>query len=152
MNSSLNNYKGTDLATSRAIRDELKSLDYKKRLAAHLEAQKLTEQICKAAISKVMGRNPSIMKTHTGRDGIAYISYLRPDDGTRWRTKCRLEEAKVIWASDNPGDTGRWRTLPEDGTLTYTLAGSGAAATVTIEETWMDGSGSRETFTMRQLR
>ena len=135
VDSSLKSYTGADLATSHAIRDEMKSSDYKKRRAEHLEAQKRTEQICKAAIAKIMGRKPSIMKSHTGKDNVVYISYRRPDDNSYWRNKCRLQESKVIWASDNPGDTGRWRTLPEDGTLTYTLAGSGATATVTIEET-----------------
>ncbi|WP_103120578.1 hypothetical protein [Methylopila sp. Yamaguchi] len=96
-------------------------------------------EICKATIAKVMGRDPRIIRTDTQESGIYYLSYVR-DDGTLWSYRCRLEGNQVIWASDK----GRWRTHPDDETLTYRL--SQDRRSLTISEKFSDGSSTEASF------
>lgn len=105
-----------------------------------------TRQICKAAVSVIMGRSPSIMKASiVGSD--VKVSYVRPDDGSKWRFKCKLEGSRVMWGSD----PGRWRTHPDDGRVYYSISEAGASARLTIEEKYSDGSATKESFTPKQL-
>lgn len=60
--------------------------------------------ICKAVIGTVMGKDPSIMN---GRmiNNLPHVYYNRPNDGTLWKYKCKIEGGTVLWAMD----PGRWR-------------------------------------------
>lgn len=105
------------------------------------------QQICKAAVSVIMGRSPSIMKASTAGSEVK-VSYVRPDDRSTWKFKCKLEGSRVMWGSD----PGRWRTHPDDERLYYSVSGAGASARLTIEEKYGDGSATKESFTPKQLQ
>ncbi|MDF2809054.1 MAG: hypothetical protein K0S56_85 [Microvirga sp.] len=102
-------------------------------------------EICRAAIGAVMGRDPSIMRTRPG-DGIIYVSYKRPVDGKVWSYRCRLEGNKVFWASEE----GRWRNEPIDGVITFDILNAGR--TVKILEVSVDGIKSEATYPRSKLR
>jgi hypothetical protein len=106
-----------------------------------------TAQICKAGISLVMGKPPSIMKTSIAGSEVK-VSYVRENDGTTWKYKCKVEGSRVIWGSD----PGRWRTDPADEPMSYSVSGSGESARLTVEEKYQDGSSNKETFSASDLR
>lgn len=92
-----------------------------------------------------MGRDPDTMAAKARSGGLVRVQYHRPDDNKLWKSECRLEGNRIIWrgvdsfGNDGPG---RWRDLPEDGTLTFTLKGT----IVAITEGYSDGTSSEETF------
>lgn len=103
------------------------------------------EQICKAAIGTIMGRDPKIVKVTKNENGVAFLYYIRRDDQSKWAYRCKLEGTRVIWAGD-PG--GRWRTDPRDEQLSYQVNGD----MLTIVEKFSDGSTSaKESFRQNQL-
>ena len=71
-------------------------------IAGDPEAQEL--EICKAVISTIMNKTPSIMGGKIS-GGLPYVYYNRPSDGSLWKYKCRIEGGTVTWAMD----PGRWR-------------------------------------------
>lgn len=101
------------------------------------------QQVCKATISTVMGKSPSIMNIDRTEKDITYISYIRPDDGTNWAYRCMFDGSTIIWASD----TGRWRTDKADSKITFSINGS----TLTISEKYGDGSATDKSFTLQEL-
>lgn len=101
------------------------------------------QQICRATVAAVMGRPPSIVQVDRTIGEVVYVTYLRPDDGTRWNNRCKFEGSKVVWATD----VGRWRTHPDEAEITF----SANASTLTITEAYRDGSMSRKRFTREQL-
>lgn len=101
------------------------------------------QQICRATIGAVMGRDPKIIKVSKVESGIIHVSYSRPDDGTIWEQRCRIEGQKVIWATE----TGRWREHPLDEVITYAVTG----ASLTITQKFTDGSASTKSYTRAQL-
>jgi hypothetical protein len=78
------------------------------------------QQVCKATISTVMSKSPSIMNIDRAENDVTYVSYIRPDDGTNWAYRCMFEGSTVVWASD----TGRWRTDKADSKITFSISGS----------------------------
>jgi hypothetical protein len=102
------------------------------------------EQICKAAIGTIMRRDPSTIKISKTEAGVTYLSYVRENDGTNWAYRCKLENEKIIWATD----TGRWRTHPEDSVITY----SETAQEIKIVEFYGDGSSISNIYTELQLQ
>jgi hypothetical protein len=44
------------------------------------------------------------------------VSYTRPDDGTYWPSKCRIEGSRVAWGNRD----GRWRDHSLDEVVEYT--------------------------------
>lgn len=107
------------------------------------------ELICKAGIATIMGRNPSIIRIERSEGEIVYLSYRRPDDGTRWAQKCKIEKNRIIWASNNPGSTGRWRTHELDEKIYFNITNNGW--TLQIEERHYDGSSTTNQFSLKQL-
>jgi len=103
-------------------------------------------QICKAGISLVMGKSPSIMKTSVVGDDVK-VSYVRPDDQSTWKYKCKVEGSRVIWGAD----PGRWRTDPADEPMSYSVTGSGDSARLTVKEKYRDGSSNEKTFSLSDL-
>lgn len=93
------------------------------------------EDICKASIATIMGRDPSIMKIDTIQGDVVYLSYIRSNDETRWSYKCKLDGSKVIWGNAE----GRWRT---EELVTFTVSGD----TVTITD---KTTSSTESFSFR---
>lgn len=100
-------------------------------------------QICRAAIGAMMGRAPSIIRVDKVSAGVVHVSYKRPDDGTSWSQRCRIEGAKIIWATAS----GRWRDHPSDEQVTY----AATPTSLTIHQKFGDGSSSAKTFTRQQL-
>jgi hypothetical protein len=102
------------------------------------------QQVCRATIAAVMRRDPAIIRVaRTTDEGVVYVTYARPDDGTVWTQRCRFEGAKVIWATS----TGRWRTHPAEDVITF----SSTASSLTIVLKHPDGTSTLDTFTRRQL-
>ena len=101
------------------------------------------QQICKAAVGAIMGRDPKTIKVKKNEAGIVYLHYVRPDDGTKWALRCKIEGEKIIWASD----TGRWRNHPMDETVTYNTNGK----FIDIVQTFTDGSASKTSYQSSQL-
>jgi hypothetical protein len=88
-----------------------------------------SEDVCRAVIGTIMGRDPAIMRIDRTASEAILLSYTRPDDGTRWSYKCRLQDGRALWGNAD----GRWRTDPADGTITYRV--SRGTVTVTDSET-----------------
>jgi hypothetical protein len=78
-----------------------------------------------------MGRDPRIIRVDRTQGDTAYLSYVRPDDGKRWKYKCKLDGNKIVWGADD----GRWRTHPDDSVITYNARGS----SLTVIERYSDG-------------
>lgn len=102
-------------------------------------------EICKATAAITFGREYKIMKLdQIDNDGIAYVHYFRPLDNSRWAIKCKLNGYQVIWASNNPDNTGRWRNDPLDGELLYSIS----SYNLTMIKTFSDGSVDVKTYDM----
>ena len=102
-----------------------------------------TNQICKAAVATVMGRDPIIMSIDQVQGEVVYLSYIRQDDGKKWGYKCRLEGNRIIWGAYD----GRWRTHPMDSIITFQVKGD----VLNIEDRFSDGSTNRKSFNLKQL-
>ncbi len=100
-------------------------------------------QICKAGIAKVMGRNPAIIKIDLVASDAIYLSYVREEDQSKWKYKCKLEGNQIIWGSD----TGRWRTHPLDSKVTFKVHGN----SIIVTDSFSDGSSSSETYSLDQV-
>lgn len=101
------------------------------------------EQICKAGIASIMGRSPAIMKTTKKDHGVVHFYYIRKNDGTKWSYRCKLNGAKIIWASD----TGRWRNDPRDEAISYRINDE----SLEIIQSFSDGTTLNEKFKRSQL-
>lgn len=101
-------------------------------------------QACKAASAAMFGRDHKIMQLDKVESGVAYVHYIRQDDGTRWAIKCKLIGDQVMWASNNPESTGRWRDDPADSTVKYAINGK----KIIITEFYSDGSSTTNLLTL----
>jgi hypothetical protein len=101
------------------------------------------QQICKAAVGAIMGRDPKIITVTKNEAGVVYLHYIRTDDGSKWAYRCKLEGNKIIWASD----AGRWRNDPMDERITYDIHGEN----LSIIQTFSDGSASTDSFQAAEL-
>lgn len=81
------------------------------------------EEICKAAIGGIMGRDVKTISAKKVKDEIV-VDYTRPSDGQKFRYKCVLPGDRVIWAGWIDGKWGRWRDRPNDDQLSYKEEGS----------------------------
>ncbi|MGY8619684.1 hypothetical protein [Pantoea eucalypti] len=105
-------------------------------------------QACKAASAAMFGRDHKIMQLDKVESGVAYVHYIRQDDGTRWAIKCKLIGDQVMWASNNPESTGRWRDDPADSTVKYAINGK----KIIITEFYSDGSSTTNSYPLNQLK
>lgn len=105
-------------------------------------------QACKAASAAMFGRDHKIMRLDKVESGVAYVHYIRQDDGTRWAIKCKLIGDQVMWASNNPDSTGRWRDDPADSTVKYAINGK----KIIITELYSDGSSTTNSYPLNQLK
>ena len=102
-------------------------------------------QISRAAIGTAMRRSPSTIRATTVGNEVK-LSYVRENDQTEWKYKCKLDGNRVIWAVD---PEGRWRDHPLDERIYYRgLPGD----VLEIEEHYTDGSFYKERYTRQQLR
>ena len=116
---------------------------------APVQASEVTVgQVCKADSDAMFGRDHKIMQLDKIESGIAYVHYIRQNDGTRWAIKCKLIGDQVMWASDNPDSTGRWRGDPAYGTVKYAVDGR----KIIITELYSDGSSTSNSYPLKQLK
>lgn len=116
--------------------------------SASIHASEVTTgQICKAASAVIFGRDHKIMKLDKVESGIAYVHYIRQSDSTQWSIKCKLIGDQVMWASDNPDSSGRWRDNPADSIVKYAINGK----KIIITEVYSDGSSSSNSYPLKQL-
>ena len=98
--------------------------------------------VCKAAVARLFGHSPKIMKASTAMD-VTRVSYRRPDDGKLFTNDCQLEGNKVMWRSVNssPGSgPGPWRVRADDEVITFIIEGP----TVKLTTRYSDGSVTTE--------
>jgi len=100
-------------------------------------------QICRVGIAKIMGRNPSIIKIDHMASDVIYLSYVRQDDQTKWKYKCKIEGNRIIWGSD----TGRWRMHPMDAKVSFKVSGN----SISVNDAFSDGSSSNKTYSLEQV-
>ena len=101
------------------------------------------QQICKAVISSIMGREPSIIRIDSVQENTSYLSYNRPSDDSHWKYRCTLKGNKAIWATD----TGRWHTHQDDSVITFSVI----VDELNIFEKYSDGSSDVDKYTLDQL-
>lgn len=103
-------------------------------------------RVCRATIGALNGRDPGIIQVTSVENDMAYVSYVRPDDGKVWKSRCRVDGDRVLWVAmdlSGPGSgPGRWRNDPEDEMITYAITGP----TVTIKLRYSDGSGDEHAY------
>ena len=115
-----------------------------------LYAEKIPEptkvQVCKAAISSIMGVEPETIKTSEKKDGTIYLYYQLDGKWSRYDYKCKLEGDKVIWGTA----LARWRTHDDDSVITFSVKN----AQLIIKESFPDEPESeaiKTAFDMTQL-
>lgn len=80
------------------------------------------EFVCRAALSQMTGHDFSIISAKVDAAGMVRTEYTKPEDGSVWRTACRIDEARIIWAYlFDDGSLGRWRLGAEDEVITFEL-------------------------------
>ena len=102
------------------------------------------QQICIATIASTMGRDPLIIKIDSFKGNVTYLSYVRQGDGKKWAYRCKVDDNKVVWASD----TGRWRDGQYDSIITFSVNGN----KINVFEKYDDGSGETKTYNSSQLK
>ena len=96
--------------------------------------------ICRTAIATITGRDPKLLQTTDGPDGVVALTYVRPIDYFVWAFRCRLDGNRVVWA-DEPG---RWRQDARDDKIFFEVIGAGAQ--LRIVTTHIDGSTTQQLF------
>lgn len=89
------------------------------------------KDICRAAISLVMGRSLDTVSIDSSSGSQFNLSYTRPEDGSNWSYKCKVEGNSILWGADD----GRWRDADEDSKLSFTIQ-----EVLTVVEGFSDGS------------
>lgn len=83
-------------------------------------------ELCKAAISSVMGRPVDSMISMRSKSESPEIFYTK-EDGAKYRYNCKFEGNKIIWRAyfDDPVQVGwgRWRDSELDPVIMYTVNG-----------------------------
>ncbi|AVF37362.1 hypothetical protein BV494_05245 [Rahnella sikkimica] len=102
---------------------------------------------CKAAVASVFGRDHKSMKLDKIEGDVAFVHYIRSSDHSLWAVKCKLDGDRVIWASNNPDDSKRWRTDPLDDVVKYSIEDT----MLTITQEYTDGSSSNDEYKLSGL-
>ena len=100
-------------------------------------------QICKAGIAIIMGRDPGTMTTKKDVSNVIFVSYIRQSDGNLFTYKCRINGNQIMWGNE----TGRWRDDSADSTVSYSISG----LSLQVRDQFSDGSASEEIYTAAQL-
>ncbi len=104
--------------------------------------------ICRAAIGAIFGRAPQSIKTTTF-DNTVHLQYTRPSDRSLWKSKCKLSDNTVQWASTNEGDIGRWRNHEMDSKVTFVI--DPKSYDITITQTHYDKSETVEKYSILDI-
>lgn len=121
--------------------------------AAQAKQDQMMGQLCRATISMLMGRDVKTIgvERYSGspKNRVAHVSYVRESDNKQWFQKCKLEDNRVIWASDMPNEGyHRWRDLSADEIFEFNLIQEGRFMLLMLNP---DGSGDSKEFTFRGL-
>lgn len=108
---------------------------------------KVVGKICKAAASSIFGQNHKTIELDKIVDSVAYVHYINSKDKSRRAIKCRLDNDRILWASDNSNYLRRWRTAPQDEVIRYSIADN--RLTIIQEET--TGSISQDVYQLSGL-
>lgn len=100
--------------------------------------------ICRATIGAVMARDPYIVKVNSFEDGIYFLSYIRPDDGTLWEFKCKHYRNTVVWASYE----GRWRDSAAWGDPEITFVVNSSKSEIEILQVYPDRSRYKKIYAL----
>jgi hypothetical protein len=102
--------------------------------------------ICKIGIGHIMGRPVNSVNINSDSNGTYFISYIRSSDNTTWKYRCKLEDNKIIWASEweRTLSSGRWRDQPGDDVVTFKVHNND----VFITEKYEDGSENSNVYTV----
>jgi hypothetical protein len=104
-----------------------------------------SNEICRAGIASVMGRDPSIMSIRPEADFL-WVTYTRPSDQKVWSYRCRVNGNRIEWAEAG----GIWRDKPHSTLVTFEIINGGKAIKVT--EDFRDGSKTDKTYSRSKLR
>lgn len=99
--------------------------------------------ICKAAIASYMGRSPYIIDIERIRGDIIYLSYIRPDDQTKWKYKCKSTGKYAIVGTED----GRWRDQSHDSKIKFSWSNN----IMRIDQIHPDGSNSYDLYGLSEL-
>lgn len=89
-----------------------------------------------------MGRDINIISETEVVDGVVYVAYIRPDDGTRWAYRCFVNRTAntILWGLDD----GRWRSHPDDSSIHFQVGSN----QLKIIEQFNDGTSSTDSFSL----
>jgi hypothetical protein len=104
------------------------------------------EAICRTAIASIMGRDPKLLQVTRVAGDILFLSYVRPIDNFVWDYRCKIQDNRVVWASE----PGRWREDPKDDKVFFEIVGDGKQ--LRIIEDHGDGSPTKELFERDQIQ
>ena len=113
-------------------------LDSRKYSTAEANAP---SDICRYAISTVMGRPISIIKQSGNAD--AFYKY----NGSTYYYNCKVRGDRIIWKGFINGKWGRWRDHKLDGQINFRISGE----KLIITETYNDNSKVRNTYTINKV-
>jgi hypothetical protein len=98
------------------------------------------EAICRTAIASIMGRDPKMMQITLTVGDVLFLTYARPMDNFVWTYRCRIEDNRVVWATE----PGRWRDDPKDKKIFFEVIEGGKQ--LRIIEDHGDGSSTKQLF------
>jgi hypothetical protein len=98
------------------------------------------EAICRTAIASIMGRDPKMMQITLTVGDVLFLTYARPMDNFVWTYRCRIEDNRVVWATE----PGRWRDDPKDKKVFFEVIEGGKQ--LRIIEDHGDGSSTKQLF------
>jgi hypothetical protein len=104
------------------------------------------EAICRTAIASIMGRDPKLVQVTRVAGDILFLSYVRPIDNFVWDYRCRIQDNRVIWASE----PGRLREDSKDDKVFFEIVGDGKQ--LRIIENHGDGPATKELFERDQIQ
>lgn len=77
-------------------------------------------QICKAALSSIMGVEPQMIKEAKSSNEIIYLYYRLEGEKERFGYRCKVVGNRVMWGSQ----MGRWRDQKDDEVISYQITGN----------------------------
>jgi hypothetical protein len=98
------------------------------------------EAICRTAIASIADRDPKAVQVTETVGEVLFLAYLRPIDNFIWNYRCRIENNRVIWATD----PGRWRDDIQDDKIFFEIVGAGSQLRIIVRHA--DGSTTNQLF------
>jgi hypothetical protein len=103
------------------------------------------EAICRATIAAIADRDPKAVKVARTVGEVVFLTYDRPVDNFVWAYRCRIDDHRVIWASE----PGRWRDAPKDDQISFDVVGAGRQLRITVRR--RNGAIASEVYDRDQI-